>query len=230
MTVVSPSGEKVLYPDLSEREEKAAVEYINKSIGISLPPAKVPSLFSCSVGANSSLIPINVQIAEMLKRMGLTSQLAQGGKDVVVRVPPTRSDILHACDIMEDVAIAYGYNNLTLTVPRTPTVAKQQHLNKFTDLLRHEVAFAGYYEAFTFSLVRGPNSHLSCACPHKNVTRQCSAKENFAMLNRKDDGTEVRIDNPATKEFEVGRTSLLVGLLKAVSANKDQVTRCIANK
>lgn len=28
------------------------------------------------------------------------------------QVPPTRSDILHACDVVEDVAIAYGFNNI----------------------------------------------------------------------------------------------------------------------
>ena len=33
---------------------------------------------------------------------------------------------------MEDVAIAYGYNNLKLTVPPTYTVGKQQPINKFT--------------------------------------------------------------------------------------------------
>jgi phenylalanyl-tRNA synthetase beta chain len=181
VNVVDAAGHAVPYPDLSQREETAAVEYINKSIGINLPPAKM---------------------AELLKRMGLSARLIHEDKDVVVKVPPTRSDILHACDIMEDVAIAYGYNNLALTVPRTPTVARQQPLNKFSDLLRSEVAFAGFSEAFTFSL--------------------CSAKENFVMLNRKDDGSAVRISNPATQEFEVGRTSLLIGLLKSVNCNKDQ--------
>jgi phenylalanyl-tRNA synthetase beta chain len=101
-------------------------------------------------------------MADLLKRMGLSARLINGDKDVVVKVPPTRSDILHACDIMEDVAIAYGYNNLTLTVPRTPTVARQQPLNKFTDLLRSEVAFAGYSEAFTFSLVTPPIPPRPC--------------------------------------------------------------------
>jgi phenylalanyl-tRNA synthetase beta chain len=33
-------------------------------------------------------------------------------------VPPTRSDILHAVDVIEDVAIAYGYNNLPVKVSR----------------------------------------------------------------------------------------------------------------
>ena len=111
-------------------------------------------------------VRVRWQMADLLKRMGLSARLINGDKDVVVKVPPTRSDILHACDIMEDVAIAYGYNNLTLTVPRTPTVARQQPLNKFTDLLRSEVAFAGYSEAFTFSLVLPlpPLDRVVCCC------------------------------------------------------------------
>jgi hypothetical protein len=40
--VVDAAGQAVDYPDMSQREETAAVEYINKSIGINLPPAKVP--------------------------------------------------------------------------------------------------------------------------------------------------------------------------------------------
>ncbi len=45
--------------------------------------------------------------------MQLDAQPAPGGGGrLAVRVPPTRSDILHACDVAEDVAIAHGYNNV----------------------------------------------------------------------------------------------------------------------
>lgn len=33
-----------------------------------------------------------------------------GSKGIKVTVPPTRSDILHPVDVVEDVAIAYGFN------------------------------------------------------------------------------------------------------------------------
>lgn len=29
-------------------------------------------------------------------------------KNLKVKIPPTRHDVIHACDIYEDVAIAYG--------------------------------------------------------------------------------------------------------------------------
>lgn len=152
--MVDATGNASIYPDLSQREETASVHYINNSIGINLPPNEV-SIFLQSTKIKIKIIIISCvcKIANLLRRMGLTARLTNHDNDVVVLVPPTRSDILHACDVMEDVAIAYGYNNLTLTVPPTPTIAKQQPLNKFTDLLRHEIAFAGYSEAFTFSLV-----------------------------------------------------------------------------
>ena len=54
---------------------------------------------------------------------------------------------------MEDVAIAYGYDNLKREVPNTLTYGKQQPLNKLSDQLRNEVAMAGFTEVLTFSLV-----------------------------------------------------------------------------
>jgi len=67
------------------------------------------------------------------------------------------TDILHACDIMEDVAIAYGFNNLKKTIPKTNTFGQQFPLNKLTDLLRRESAYAGFTEILTFALACLPS-------------------------------------------------------------------------
>jgi phenylalanyl-tRNA synthetase beta chain len=42
-----------------------------------------------------------------------------------VSVPVTRADILHFCDIAEDCAIAYGFNNIRKTVPKTSCIGNQ---------------------------------------------------------------------------------------------------------
>lgn len=36
---------------------------------------------------------------------------------IEVTPPITRSDVLQNCDIIEDVAIAYGYNNIVKKLP-----------------------------------------------------------------------------------------------------------------
>jgi phenylalanyl-tRNA synthetase beta chain len=104
--------------------------------------------------------------------------------------------------ISQDVAIAYGYNNIVRTVPTSYTQGKQQPLNHFSDLVRAEIAMAGFTEVVTWIL----GSH----------------HENFAMVNREDDGkTAVIVGNPRTSEFEVVRSSLLPGILKTMGHNKD---------
>lgn len=121
---------------------------------------------------------------------------------VDVHIPPTRADILHQCDIMEDVAIAYGFNKLPRYFPsKSGTVAQPLMINKLSDIVRLESAMAGWSEVMPLTL--------------------CSYDENFAHLNRKDDGTTaVRLANPKTAEYQVVRTSLLPGLLKTIRENK----------
>lgn len=91
-------------------------------------------------------------VIKLLSKMGLTSEPITKAK-LKVLVPPTRHDILHERDIVEDLAIAYGYNNIQKTFPKTATVAQEFPLNKLSDHLREEVTRSGFTEALTFSLV-----------------------------------------------------------------------------
>ncbi|CAI5931250.1 unnamed protein product [Closterium sp. NIES-64] len=185
--VVSTEGQVAVYPQMEERDVETSVGYINKAIGVDLKAE---------------------EIARLLTRMQLPSKVVEGrrgedGAEVVsVTVPPTRSDVLHPCDIMEDVAIAHGYNNIARTEPKTVCEGKQQPLNQLCDLLRGEVAQAGFTEVLTWALI--------------------ARSENFEMVNLKDDGkTAVVIGNPRSADFEVVRSSLLPGMLKTLASNKD---------
>ncbi len=118
---------------------------------------------------------------------------------IQVTVPPTRSDVLHSCDVIEDVAIAFGYNNIPLHEPSAHTEGKPLPINHFSDLLREEVARAGYTEVLTHGL--------------------CSWCDNFDHLRRKRTPS-VSLSNPANIEYEIVRTSLLPGILKTLQHNR----------
>jgi phenylalanyl-tRNA synthetase beta chain len=60
--------------------------------------------------------------------MCLKSDIAKSEEEVIVEVPPSRHDIIHVCDIYEDVAVAYGYNNIKKTIPKTATIGAQVSL------------------------------------------------------------------------------------------------------
>ncbi|RIB10673.1 beta subunit of phenylalanyl-tRNA synthetase [Gigaspora rosea] len=178
--VIYPDGTERIYPDLSPRTMTVKADYINACTGLSLETSELVTL---------------------LKRMSLSAKAVNEEAKILVEVPPTRADVLHACDIMEDVAIAYGFNNIPKTLPACATVGKSLPVNKFSDLVRREIALAGWTEVLPLIL--------------------CSHDENFAYLNKKDDNlTAVKLANPKTAEYQVVRTSLLPGVLKTVRENK----------
>ncbi|XP_027961099.1 phenylalanine--tRNA ligase beta subunit isoform X2 [Eumetopias jubatus] len=130
--VVFPNGKSYTFPELAYRKEIVRADLINKKVGIRETPEN---------------------IAKLLTRMCLKSEVIGDGNQIEIEIPPTRADIIHACDIVEDAAIAYGYNNIQMTLPKTYTIANQFPLNKLTELLRHDMAAAGFTEVLTFVLV-----------------------------------------------------------------------------
>jgi len=169
-------------PDLNYRPAKAEVDYINNCCGLKESPET---------------------ICKLLTKMCLKATPSTKDKNILeVSIPPTRADVLHQCDIMEDVAIAYGFNNLPRSSPTSAaTIGKPLMLNKLADIVRLETAMAGWSEVMPLIL--------------------CSHDENFAWLNRIDDGsTAVKLANPKTAEYQIVRTSLLPGLLKTIRENK----------
>lgn len=137
-----------------------------------------------------------------LKRMCYKASPSKSPDLLDIQVPPTRADVLHQADIMEDVAISYGFNNLPRTFPsKAATLAAPLPMNKLADIVRMEAAMAGWAEVLPLIL--------------------CSHDENFAWLNQKDDGkTAVRLQNPKAQEYQIVRTSLVPGLLKCIRENK----------
>ncbi|XP_070561623.1 phenylalanine--tRNA ligase beta subunit-like [Ptychodera flava] len=179
--VINPDGSKVVYPELAYREEVVSVKKVNGSVGISEDAKSVASL---------------------LTRMCLKSEVLEDGEHIKVEIPPTRHDVMHACDIYEDVAVAYGFNNIEERMPACATIGEQFPVNKLSDLLRHEIAGAGFTEALTFAL--------------------CSREDIADKLNKDLATTKaVHIANPKTAEFQVARTTLLPGLLKTIASNKN---------
>jgi len=62
--------------------------------------------------------------------MSLKSKVKDNDK-LVVEIPPTRHDVIHPCDIYEDIAIAYGYNEIEKTIPHMSTIAAEVNLRYF---------------------------------------------------------------------------------------------------
>jgi len=173
-------GETIITPTMEEQEFRTNVDYINQNLG---------TTFSAK------------EISKLLTKMALSTQIK--GSNLIVKAPITRSDLLHPVDVVEDTAIAYGFNNLKRRYPEDMTIGSQQPLNMLSDQIREHVAMCGFTEVLTWVLL--------------------SKKESYDNCNLKDRGFAVELSAPKTKIFEMCRVNLLPGVLNTLSKNQGVV-------
>jgi len=111
-------------------------------------------------------------------------------------VPAFRADFLHPVDLVEEIALGYGFNKFE---PKRPSVFTKGSLSKrtFTETMARDfLAGAGFLECVTYVLSGEDNA--------------------FKALQEE---KLVRLKNPVSKEYSVLRGSLLPGLLGVLSEN-----------
>lgn len=163
---------KMITPTIQEQHMTVPNEYLNKHLGLQLTEE---------------------ELAKLLKKMGI-----QYANNEAI-IPPMRTDVMHACDIMEDVAISYGFNNLVAQNTISRTNGKELLENKMKDLIADEIAYAGFTEVITFVLM--------------------SVEDASTNLRRQPEGL-IRIKDSKTLEFQTARKTLLSGMLKCLFHNK----------
>lgn len=176
--VSSYDQSSTITPNLNERAVKTNRTYLNKLASTSLD---MKTITTC------------------LEKMALRCEVLSE-EELLVQVPIFRSDIMHPCDIAEDLAISFGYNNIQKKSLITLCHGSQTPINKLTELIRIEFSNSEFIECLTFSLL--------------------SKKDNFHNLNIKEYDC-VEITGSKTPEFEVFRSSLMPGLFKTIESNRD---------
>lgn len=113
------------FKNLTDRVEEVSVKKINQRIGI-------------DVDAKTA--------AKLLSRMSLPTEV-MNGDTLRVTIPVTRADILHFCDIAEDCAVAFGFNNILKTVPKTSCIGNQVNRRKRTTNESKIFSFSSFFSS-----------------------------------------------------------------------------------
>ncbi|MEM2192480.1 MAG: phenylalanine--tRNA ligase subunit beta, partial [Candidatus Hadarchaeales archaeon] len=137
------------------------------------------------------------EMAEILERMRHKVLGREGGR-LKILSPPYRFDILHEVDLIEDIAIGYGYDRLEPKIPKVVTTGERHPVEKLSDVVREIMIGLGFSEVLTYTL-----------------TNQSS---NFEMMMTS--GEAVEISNPVSGEYTILRTSLIPSLLAALRENR----------
>ncbi|MFH1445506.1 MAG: phenylalanine--tRNA ligase subunit beta [Nanoarchaeota archaeon] len=137
----------------------------------------------------------NNKIKELLERMNYGFDI----KNRKLSIPAYRSDILHPIDVVEDIAIAYGYNNFITEFPMLPFIGSQHPLEEFSDKVKLLMVGLGMQEVINFTLTSEERHFKKMNTPPKDFAE---------------------IKNPISSEYSICRTSLLSTLMENLALNK----------
>ncbi len=171
------TNERFITPNFDSQRVNLSVEYATRMIGIQLA---------------------SKQIADLMAIAGLgVGKITE--KIVEVFVPCYRVDIMHPVDIVEDVAVAYGYNSIEPVWRDLPTTGVANCDQRLLNLMRELLVGAGYQEILSYTLTN-PESL-------------------FVKMNR-EPAAVVGVSNPKLVTMTCLRTWLLPGIIEFLSINK----------
>ncbi|UCG36479.1 MAG: phenylalanine--tRNA ligase subunit beta [Candidatus Bathyarchaeota archaeon] len=177
--LVKYPGSMVESPNLDPQMMHLRTTFANKLLGLSLTdPQVIEFLEKCRLGAKSA-----------------------SRSHIDVLVPPYRIDILHEIDLVEEVAIGYGYYNLKPTLPSSVTIGKQHPAQMKANIARQIMIGFGFTEAMNFTLT--------------------NEAWHYTKMRRKP-AASVKLANPVSTEYTIMRHDLLPSLMKNLADNKHE--------
>ncbi len=174
VVVEYPEGGKVT-PELEPEELEVGLEYVRRMLGFSITEEEA---------------------VESLRRMGY--EAVAEGERLKVRVPCYRCDVMHVIDVVEDIAIGYGYDRIEGAALSLPQPGEELELERLEQKLRALMPGYGFTEVLNLML--------------------SNEQENFRSMRRS--GRAVKLRNPISEEHTLVRTSLLPKLLATLRQNR----------
>ncbi|MFW5932917.1 MAG: phenylalanine--tRNA ligase subunit beta [Candidatus Hadarchaeota archaeon] len=155
-----------------------------------------PGKIGVDLGYINRLLNLNLsegELEELLSGMGF------GYEDGTVLVPCYRVDIMHPIDIVEDLAISYGYENFNPKLPDVGGVGNPNDLEEFTDEIRDLMVGFGFQEVMTPVLSNRDKQFTKMDLEKRKV---------------------IEAEKPLSENYNVCRRKLLPGLLGVLEENK----------
>lgn len=175
LETVQISGTKNSTPKLAERKMTVSPLLINQTLGLNLNTSKIVS---------------------SLKKSRLDA--AVKGKNIVCTIPAYRFDIFGPMDLVEEVALGYGIQNLEPTLSPSQILGETNPVSLQLKLLGQTMIGLGYLEALNSSLT--------------------SKRVLYEMANRQPK-TTISVRDSKSQEHTILRDSILPGLLENLSKN-----------
>ncbi len=162
-------------PDLTPKSFEVELDYIKKLTGVELSDAEIKNL---------------------LEKMFYDVELVDG--KARLKYPAFRADIMHPRDVLEDVLIADGYNEIEPEEPKLVVQGKGDDFVEFENAVRELMIGFGLQEVMTFNLTNREVQFTRMNLPYGDI---------------------VEIENPISPKWSALRVWILPSLMEFLSMN-----------
>jgi len=170
------------------------------SVGGTIKPDLEPRLIKVNPDDARKMLGLplnNKEICRLIERMGYSASVNKNILEALA--PPYRADILHQVDVIEDIAIAYGFDQFLPEMPKLPSVGEADSMEEFSNLLRELMIGLGFQEVMNYTLT--------------------SPERQFSKMNISQEDA-IHIENPVSQDHSICRLWLLPGLVENCRTNK----------
>jgi phenylalanyl-tRNA synthetase beta chain len=193
--------------DRGARVEPVAIEYawatpMGRKV---VTPKEIAQPVSVPVGLIAQVLGEAIKPAEAKRLLTGYGHRVSGSASTLKITPPAhRDDILHPVDVVEDVAIARGYDSFAPEMPSQFTVGALSPIERYADRVRELLVGQGFQETMANILTSR----------HDVVVRMGGGRTGEGL---------VEVDNPMVETFAVLRPNLLASLLRVEAASSKAV-------
>jgi len=159
-------------PNLTSEKMKIDVDYVNKCLGLKLKESDVKKL---------------------LERMGY----GYDNKTKKAIIPAYRADILHQVDLIEDIAIAYGYENFDEIIPKVATIGEENKIEVLKRKISELLIGLKFTELCTYNITSDELTEKKAYCDKP-----------------------LMLSNSLSEEYNCLRSSIIPSLFDVLSHNK----------
>ncbi len=135
-------------------------------------------------------------IIKSLRKSRLDAKIK--GKRILCTIPRYRTDIFGPIDLVEEVTLGHGIENLEPRIPQSTSIGQKNRFTVILDAVRSTMIGLGYSEAMNFGLV---GKHTQYDLANRNPSSMIS------------------VSNPKSQEHHILRDTLIPGLVDILSRN-----------
>ncbi len=146
----------VLVYNLLERSSSKVVEIVSVNApwgGNVESPVLDPLEFKLPINFVNDYLGLNLSKNDIINYLLMSRHdVIDYGEELLVKVAPYRFNVLHDVDLVEDVAVAYGYENIPRELPPQSVKGVKNVLSVFADLIRDLMVGLGFQEVLNYMM------------------------------------------------------------------------------